>query len=84
MVARLNRGKAGPIYPQKNDIGQRDIADWPKPSHSIADRQQSIGVNAGRQAERGLRFLLDCKYSVVNVAPRPSALAASSKFCTAG
>ena len=47
-----------------DDIGERNTADRPKPSYRVADRQQGIGVDAGRQAECGLRFLLNCKYSV--------------------
>ena len=34
-------------------------ADWPEPSHVVADRQQRIRVDAGRQAESGLRFRLE-------------------------
>jgi len=40
-------------------IGKRNTMDWPEPADWVADRQQSIGVDAGRQAERGLRFLLE-------------------------
>ena len=56
-----------------DDIGQRNTANWTEPSHVVADRQQRIGVDAGRQSECGLRFLLEL-----------NALAASSLFCTAG
>jgi hypothetical protein len=63
-----------------DDIGQRNTANWPEPAPGIADRQEGIRVHAGRQLKIGLRFFLDCKYSVVNVAPRPSALAARSMF----
>ena len=41
-----------------DDIGERYTANRPKPSHRVADRQQGIGMDAGRQAECGLRFLL--------------------------
>jgi hypothetical protein len=41
-----------------DDIGEGDAADRPKPAHRVADRQQGIGVDAVRQAESGLRFLL--------------------------
>jgi hypothetical protein len=65
---------APPIF--VNHIGERNTADGPEPAHGVADRQQSIRMDAGWQAESGL----SCKYSVVSVAPRPSALAASSIF----
>ena len=42
-----------------NDIGERDTANWPKPAHGVADRQQSIGMDAGRQAQSRFRFLLE-------------------------
>jgi hypothetical protein len=48
---------------------RRDTANWPEPAHRIADRQQRIRVDAGRQAERGLGFFLEL-----------NALAASSMF----
>src|SRR5206468_2309348 len=50
-------GLAPPIF--IDDIGERNTTDWPKPAHWVADRQQGIGMHAGRQAERGLRFLLE-------------------------
>ena len=28
-----------------DDIGERDTADWPEPTHRVADRQQGIGVD---------------------------------------
>ena len=40
-------------------IDERNTADWPEPSHWIADRQQGIGIDAERQAECGLRFILE-------------------------
>jgi hypothetical protein len=40
-------------------IGERDTADWPEPAHRVADRQQGIGMDAVRQAESGLGFLLE-------------------------
>jgi hypothetical protein len=67
-----------------NDISQRNTAYWSKPTHGVADRQQCIGVDVRRQSERGLRFFLETQVQVVRVAPRPSARAASSMFCTAG
>src|SRR5712671_1431003 len=42
-----------------DDIGERNTADWPEPAHEIADRQQGIRMDAGRQSESGLRFPLD-------------------------
>ena len=42
-----------------DDIGERHTANWPKLSHRIADRQQSIGVDVRRQPECNLRFLLE-------------------------
>jgi hypothetical protein len=38
-------GKTGPID-LIDHIGERDTADWPKPAHGVADRQQGIGVHA--------------------------------------
>ena len=32
------------------------MANRAEPSHRVADRQQGIGVDAGREAKRGLRF----------------------------
>ncbi len=40
-------------------IGERDTADWPEPAHRVADRQRGIGMDAVRQAESGLGFLLE-------------------------
>jgi len=40
-------------------IGERDTADWPEPAHRVADRQQGTGMDAVRQAESGLGFLLE-------------------------
>jgi hypothetical protein len=42
-----------------DNISERNTADWPEPAHWVADRQQGIGVDAGRQSERGLGFLLE-------------------------
>jgi hypothetical protein len=63
-----------------DDIGESDAADWSEPAHEGADRQLGIRVETGRQSERGLHFLLELQIHVVRVAPRPSALAASSMF----
>ena len=42
-----------------DDIGERDTANRPEPSHRITDRQQSIGMNVGRQSESSFRLLLE-------------------------
>jgi hypothetical protein len=42
-----------------DDIGRRDTANWIEPAHGVADRQQSIRMDAGWQAESGLRLLLE-------------------------
>ena len=42
-----------------DDIGERDPADRPEPPDRVADWQQGIRVDASRQAERGLRLLLE-------------------------
>src|SRR6266550_4738384 len=41
-----------------HDFGERDTADWPEPAHWVADRQQGIRMDAGRQSNSGLRFFL--------------------------
>src|SRR5947209_11089582 len=43
----------------ENDIGEGDTANRPEPTHRVADRQQSVGVDAGRQTECSLRFLFE-------------------------
>jgi hypothetical protein len=43
----------------EDDISESNTADWPEPSHRIADRQQSIRVKTGRQAQSRFRFLLE-------------------------
>jgi hypothetical protein len=67
-----------------DDIRERDTTNRLKPAHGVADWQQGIRMDARRQSESGLPSFSNCKYSVVNVAPRPSARAANSMFCTAG
>jgi hypothetical protein len=47
---------APPIF--VDDISESDTADGSEPSHRVANQQQGIGMDAGRQSERGLRFLL--------------------------
>ena len=42
-----------------NDIGQRDPANRPEPSHRIADRQQGIRMDTGWKAQSGFRFVLE-------------------------
>jgi hypothetical protein len=39
-----------------DDISERDTANWTEPAHGVPNRQQRIGVDAGREAKRGLRF----------------------------
>ena len=46
---------APPIF--ADDISESDTADGSEPSHRVANQQQGIGMDAGRQSERGLRFL---------------------------
>ena len=53
IMARLSP----PIF--MDDIGERNTAHRPEPPHWIADRQQSIRVDTGWQAECGLGFLLE-------------------------
>jgi hypothetical protein len=57
LVLQIPVRLAPPIF--VDDIGVRNTADWPEPPHRIADRQQSIGMDAGRQPESGLGFLLE-------------------------
>ena len=45
---------APPIF--VDDISESDTADGSEPSHRVANQQQGIGMDAGRQSERGLRF----------------------------
>ena len=42
-----------------HDISQRYTTHWPKPAHRMSDRQQGIRMDAGRQPESGLSFLLE-------------------------
>jgi hypothetical protein len=42
-----------------DDIGERNTADWPEPAHWVADRQQCMRVDAGRQSKSGLGFFLE-------------------------
>ena len=41
-----------------HDVGQRPAADGAELPHGVADGQDGVGVDAGRQAQRGLRVLL--------------------------
>ena len=43
----------------KDDIGKGDTANRPKPAYGIADRQQGVGMHAGRQAECSFGFFLE-------------------------
>src|ERR1700719_671291 len=43
----------------KDDIGQRDTADRPKPTLGVADRQQGIGMDIRRKSKCRLRFFLE-------------------------
>jgi hypothetical protein len=72
---------ASPIF--VNHIGQRDTANRPKPPHGVADRKQGEWTPDGNPSAASASFS-NCKYSVVRVAPKPSALATNSMFCTAG
>jgi hypothetical protein len=67
-----------------DDIGQRNAADWPKPAHRVANRQQGIRVDAGRQTERGLRFRFELQVKRRQRRAEAGARDASSMFCTAG
>ena len=42
-----------------DNIGERDAAHRPEPSHRVADRQQGIGVEVRRQPHRGFVFFLE-------------------------
>jgi hypothetical protein len=44
---------APPIF--KDDIGERHTANRPEPAYRVADRKQSIGVEAGRKAHSSRR-----------------------------
>ena len=44
-----------------DDIGQRNAADWPKPSHGVPDGQEGIRVDARRQAERSSTSYSNCR-----------------------
>src|SRR5258708_29594932 len=41
-----------------DDVGERPTADRPEAPHRIADRQDGVGVEAGRDAHRSIDFLL--------------------------
>jgi hypothetical protein len=57
LVLQIPVRLAPPVF--IDDICKRDTADWPKPAHGVADRQQGIRMDAGRQSESGLSFLLE-------------------------
>jgi hypothetical protein len=67
-----------------DDISERNTADWPKTAHWVADRYQGIEWTPGGKPSAASASFSNCKYSVVRVAPRPSARAVSSMFWTAG
>src|SRR5262249_4858558 len=41
-----------------DDIGERAAAERPEFAHGVDDRENGVGVDAGRQPERGLGLLL--------------------------
>ncbi len=67
-----------------DDIREGNTTDWPEPAHRVADRQQGIRMHAGRQAESGLRLLLEIQVQRRQCRAQAERLAASSIFCTAG
>jgi hypothetical protein len=81
LVLQIPVSLSPPIF--IDHIDERNMTDRPKPSHRVADRQQGIGVDTGRQAEHGFSFLLNANTACQSRA-EVRALAASSIFCTAG
>jgi hypothetical protein len=69
---------APPIF--IDDIGQRNAADWPKPSHGVPDGQQGIGVDARRQPECGLRCFLELQVQRRQCRAEAERFATSSMF----
>src|SRR3954466_6726644 len=67
-VLQITANLAPPIF--IDDIGQRDTANPPEPGHGIADRQQGIRMDAGWQAECGLRFLFSRTASTASLMSR--------------
>ena len=54
----LDPGKAGPsIF--VDDFSERHTAYWPKPSHRVTNRQQSLGMDVRRQTQHDLGLLLE-------------------------
>src|SRR5258708_5598660 len=49
-------GLAPPV--EIDDVGERPAADRPEAPHRIADRQDGVGVEPGRDAHRGVDLLL--------------------------
>src|SRR5205085_11301692 len=45
---KSSRGAERAVRCLVDDIGERDAAYWPKPSHGVANRQQGIRLDAGR------------------------------------
>jgi hypothetical protein len=63
-----------------DDIGESDTANRPELAHRISDRQQSYEWTPGGNPRAASASSSKFRYSVVRVAPRPSARAASSMF----
>jgi hypothetical protein len=57
LVLQIPARLAPPVF--VDDIRKSDAADWLEPAHWVADRQQGIRMDAGRQSESGLSFLLE-------------------------
>jgi hypothetical protein len=57
LVLQIPGRLAPPVF--VDDIRKSDAADWLEPAHWVADRQQGIRMDAGRQSESGLSFLLE-------------------------
>jgi hypothetical protein len=53
-----------------DDIGQRNTANWTEPAHRESDRQQGIGMDARRQPERGLGFLVEVQIPASSESPQ--------------
>src|SRR6516164_11671548 len=49
-------GLAPPV--EIDNVGERPAADWPEPAHRVAERQDGVGVEAGRDAHRGVDLFL--------------------------
>jgi hypothetical protein len=51
-------------------IGQRNTTNRPESAHRVADREQSIGMDARRQPERGFGFLVEVQIPASSESPQ--------------